>query len=96
MVMVVGTQMEMEVPMAMVVVHMEEGREKEMETPQWRETHERKEILREGEEIQMEMGDLVGMETLQIGEEEDLLKGCLLYTSPSPRDATLSRMPSSA
>ena len=22
--------------------------------------------------------------------------GCLLYTSPSPRDATLSRMPSSA
>ena len=25
-----------------------------------------------------------------------LLKGCLLYTSPSPRDATLSRMPSSA
>ena len=26
---------------------------------------------------------------------EELL-GCLLYTSPSPRDATLSRMPSSA
>ena len=26
----------------------------------------------------------------------DLLKTCLLYTSPSPRDATLSRMPSSA
>ena len=24
------------------------------------------------------------------------LYGCLLYTSPSPRDATLSRMPSSA
>ena len=24
------------------------------------------------------------------------LWGCLLYTSPSPRDATLSRMPSSA
>ena len=24
------------------------------------------------------------------------VKGCLLYTSPSPRDATLSRMPSSA
>ena len=23
-------------------------------------------------------------------------KSCLLYTSPSPRDATLSRMPSSA
>ena len=26
----------------------------------------------------------------------DALKPCLLYTSPSPRDATLSRMPSSA
>ena len=29
-----------------------------------------------------------------IGEDDD--KVCLLYTSPSPRDATLSRMPSSA
>ena len=27
---------------------------------------------------------------------EDQLRYCLLYTSPSPRDATLSRMPSSA
>ena len=26
----------------------------------------------------------------------DISIGCLLYTSPSPRDATLSRMPSSA
>ena len=26
----------------------------------------------------------------------DLSSPCLLYTSPSPRDATLSRMPSSA
>ena len=29
-------------------------------------------------------------------EEEDESRRCLLYTSPSPRDATLSRMPSSA
>ena len=29
-------------------------------------------------------------------EQTDLLDNCLLYTSPSPRDATLSRMPSSA
>ena len=28
--------------------------------------------------------------------EEEGCNGCLLYTSPSPRDATLSRMPSSA
>ena len=27
---------------------------------------------------------------------DELTDGCLLYTSPSPRDATLSRMPSSA
>ena len=27
---------------------------------------------------------------------EALSRGCLLYTSPSPRDNTLSRMPSSA
>ena len=27
---------------------------------------------------------------------DEYFKGCLLYTSPSPRDATLSRMPSSA
>ena len=30
------------------------------------------------------------------GAELDELLPCLLYTSPSPRDATLSRMPSSA
>ena len=29
-------------------------------------------------------------------ETEILVEACLLYTSPSPRDATLSRMPSSA
>ena len=28
--------------------------------------------------------------------EDNQYKDCLLYTSPSPRDATLSRMPSSA
>ena len=28
--------------------------------------------------------------------DDDQLEACLLYTSPSPRDATLSRMPSSA
>ena len=28
--------------------------------------------------------------------EFDIINSCLLYTSPSPRDATLSRMPSSA
>ena len=39
------------------------------------------------------MGDISG------GQREfipSLVRACLLYTSPSPRDATLSRMPSSA
>ena len=30
------------------------------------------------------------------GEEDLLFSDCLLYTSPSPRDSTSSRMPSSA
>ena len=36
------------------------------------------------------------VEKLTSFESLTLLCGCLLYTSPSPRDATLSRMPSSA
>ena len=38
-------------------------------------------------------------EALQLraqGEAAKIIEDCLLYTSPSPRDATLSRMPSSA
>ena len=30
------------------------------------------------------------------GKQQSAVMACLLYTSPSPRDATLSRMPSSA
>ena len=33
---------------------------------------------------------------VDIFEKESRLGGCLLYTSPSPRDRTRSRMPSSA
>ena len=32
----------------------------------------------------------------EVIDDTQILFGCLLYTSPSPRDATLSRMPSSA
>ena len=38
----------------------------------------------------------VNQMTLKNGVEMTIKKHCLLYTSPSPRDATLSRMPSSA
>ena len=47
--------------------------------------------------------DLVGIElggeeakTISTLDDLSLIKGCLLYTSPSPRDRSLSRMPSSA
>ena len=33
---------------------------------------------------------------MDAGDSLQVLNSCLLYTSPSPRDATLSRMPSSA
>ena len=34
--------------------------------------------------------------TFNEGVDNRIARPCLLYTSPSPRDATLSRMPSSA
>ena len=37
-----------------------------------------------------------GYTAVQLGAGQSKVKNCLLYTSPSPRDATLSRMPSSA
>ena len=40
------------------------------------------------------VGAEIGMLVRQFGPLR--FRGCLLYTSPSPRDATLSRMPSSA
>ena len=43
-----------------------------------------------GDEMQIEL-ILKNEKILDFG-----YQGCLLYTSPSPRDATLSRMPSSA
>ena len=40
------------------------------------------------EKINLEGGVVSGV--------EGMFEGCLLYTSPSPRDGLLSRMPSSA
>ena len=37
-----------------------------------------------------------GLPYLYFKSKEELFKACLLYTSPSPRDGLLSRMPSSA
>ena len=40
--------------------------------------------------------DVAGKETRRAAGATPVILACLLYTSPSPRDATLSRMPSSA
>ena len=44
-----------------------------------------------GQDISKELVDEIAHKTTFAN-----MKDCLLYTSPSPRDATLSRMPSSA
>jgi len=43
-------------------------------------------------EAAVELKDLAALP----GKRFEALKGCLLYTSPSPRDLSTSRMPSSA
>ena len=48
--------------------------------------------------IELEKGDNLFLKNLEGNQicEITIFDACLLYTSPSPRDATLSRMPSSA
>ena len=46
-------------------------------------------------ETKMIVADILNSAKSQ-GRDPELFTNCLLYTSPSPRDATLSRMPSSA
>ena len=48
------------------------------------------------EELRNSLGLKVMMSRASADSESGKLTICLLYTSPSPRDATLSRMPSSA
>ena len=52
-------------------------------------------LEREIENIQVEHITIASENELKES-SKDGYKTCLLYTSPSPRDATLSRMPSSA
>ena len=52
-----------------------------------------------GDHVPFRPGDVLGFYVEDAREDDGgivLLNSCLLYTSPSPRDATLSRMPSSA
>ena len=52
------------------------------------------------ETVQKHNLDLDNMENFEAGKDSfaffDHFSNCLLYTSPSPRDGLLSRMPSSA
>ena len=57
------------------------------------ETQQEIQDLRKGERA---LYQVVKNEMIAWNEETLNLNICLLYTSPSPRDATLSRMPSSA
>ena len=50
-----------------------------------------------GKNILAASDDPVNAVSLSVAnEQKELLQSCLLYTSPSPRDGLLSRMPSSA
>ena len=40
--------------------------------------------------------EIVSHKKIKLKDINNSIKGCLLYTSPSPRDAESSRMPSSA
>ena len=54
-------------------------------------------LLTEGETGERPSDVLIGWRSIGVRPERIAAIGtCLLYTSPSPRDATLSRMPSSA
>ena len=52
--------------------------------------------LEGGKKLRVKLEQHAPMEKLDNNAARNKAKTCLLYTSPSPRDATLSRMPSSA
>ena len=54
--------------------------------------HRLEEIIRET----IKQGGKVIVPAFAIGRTQELVYRCLLYTSPSPRDRTRNRMPSSA
>ena len=53
-------------------------------------------ITRNGSASYFEASETAVDAAVELSDYEDLLETCLLYTSPSPRDGLLSRMPSSA
>ena len=57
----------------------------------WLPLHKRIEILEKTAQIMLQQSEQLALEAAREGG-----KPCLLYTSPSPRDLSTSRMPSSA
>ena len=53
-------------------------------------------VIKFDAEILFSFSENIGVKTNNEAEYLALIKGCLLYTSPSPRDRLKSRMPSSA
>ena len=62
-----------------------------------REFYEKQAIIEDWTVRELQRQKKTGLfHRLAIGKNKEKILDCLLYTSPSPRDATLSRMPSSA
>ena len=55
-----------------------------------------KQCISIADEVVVGLGSVVVQDIKQAGTYKGLIKCCLLYTSPSPRDRYISRMPSSA
>ena len=53
-------------------------------------------IIKAGEKIKTAIRERATKEDIAKSDWTSCCKGCLLYTSPSPRDVEESRMPSSA
>ena len=53
-------------------------------------------VIAFGDECRRRLDELTNRERRAAELEDELAQACLLYTSPSPRDRTRSRMPSSA
>ena len=53
-------------------------------------------VLMDLRHITLRFGGVTAIKDISFDIREGEIRACLLYTSPSPRDATLSRMPSSA
>ena len=62
----------------------------------WKNRKYRREAASEIRELREKNKKVKLLKKYQLDSSNTIIYGCLLYTSPSPRDATLSRMPSSA